>query len=130
VPLAWISEDWLAGFRRVELTDKSPLTKMLDPLTSLSIACSVIQIISFSHEIVSTVKRIKKDGSADPELREHADHLANASKGMEQYLKSCNMSHLSKIQAELQDIAAKCLETSKDIQSTLAEIDSTREATS
>lgn len=85
-----------------------------------------MQIISFSHEVASTVKRIKTEGSADPELREHADHLSNASKGLEQYLKSSLVKPLTKNQAELHDIAMKCLKTSKDIQSKLDEIDSTR----
>jgi ribosome-binding ATPase YchF (GTP1/OBG family) len=102
------------------------LFKMLDPLTCLSIACSVMQIISFSHEVTSIVKRIKKDGTADPELREHADNLSKSSDGLEQYLKSCDLKHLPKNQAELREIASKCLETSKDIQSKMDKIDSSR----
>ena len=85
-----------------------------------------MQIISFSHEVTTIAKRIKKDGTADPELREHARNLSKSSEGLEQYLKKCNLKHLPKSQAELQDIAKKCLETSKDIQSKMDEIDSTR----
>ncbi|KAN0107891.1 hypothetical protein V8E51_007633 [Hyaloscypha variabilis] len=103
-----------------------PRVKMLDPLTSLSIACSVMQIISFSHEVTSIVKRIKKDGTADPELREHADNLSKSSDGLEQYLQSCDRKHLPKNQAELREIASKCLEISKEIQSKMDRIDSSR----
>jgi hypothetical protein len=99
---------------------------MLDPLTSLSIACNVMQVISFAHEVASIVKRIKKDGTADPELREHAVNLSTSSKGLENYLKGCNPTHLPKNQAELEVVATKCLKTSKDIQLEIDKIDSTR----
>jgi hypothetical protein len=99
---------------------------MLDPLTSLSIACNVMQVISFAHEVTSIVKRIKKDGTADPELREHALNLSTSSEGLETYLKGCNPKRLPKNQVELEDIATKCLKTSKDIQSEIDKIDSTR----
>ncbi|KAH8759110.1 hypothetical protein F5882DRAFT_366438, partial [Hyaloscypha sp. PMI_1271] len=99
---------------------------MLDPLTCLSIACSVMQMISFSHEVTSIVKRIKKDGTADPQLREHADNLSKSSEGLEQYLQSCDLKHLPKNQADLREIASKCLETSKEIQSKMDKIDSSR----
>jgi ribosome-binding ATPase YchF (GTP1/OBG family) len=99
---------------------------MLDPLTCLSIACSVMQMISFSHEVTSIVKRIKKDGTADPQLREHADNLSKSSEGLEQYLQSCDLKHLPKNQADLRETASKCLETSKEIQSKMYKIDSSR----
>lgn len=99
---------------------------MLDPLTSLSIACNVMQIISFSLEVTSIVKRIKKDGTTDLGLRENAENLSASSKGLKKYLKGCDLKHLPKNQAKLQNIATKCLKTSKDIQSNMDEIDSTR----
>jgi hypothetical protein len=99
---------------------------MLDPLTCLSIACSVMQMISFSREVTSIVKRIKKDGTADPQLREHADNLSKSSEGLEQYLQSCDLKHLPKNQADLREIASKCLETSKEIQSKMDKIDFSR----
>jgi hypothetical protein len=99
---------------------------MLDPLTCMSIACNVMQIISFSHEIISIVKRIKKDGTADPELREHAANLSKSSDGLEEYLKSCDLKHLPKNQDDLCEIASRCLETSKKIQSKMDKIDSSR----
>ena len=88
----------------------------------MSIACNVMQIISFSHEVISIVKRIEKDGTADPELREHAGNLSKSSKGLEQYLKSCDLKHLPKNLADLREIASKCLETSEDIQSMLGDM--------
>jgi hypothetical protein len=99
---------------------------MLDPLTCLSIACSVMQIISFSHDVTSIAKRIKKDGTADPQLREHADNLSKSSEGLEQYLQCCDLKQLPKNQSDLREIASKCLETSKEIQSKMDKIDSSR----
>jgi hypothetical protein len=99
---------------------------MLDPLTSLSIACNVMQIISFTHEITSVVKRIREDGSVDTELREHADHISESSKGLENYLERINKKQLPKNQSSLRDIASKCLKTSKELQAKLDKVDNTR----
>lgn len=72
------------------------------------------------------MKRIKKEGTADLELREHAGNLSKTSNGLENYLKGCDLKHLPKNQVELQDVATKCLETSKRIQTLMDRIDSTR----
>jgi hypothetical protein len=100
--------------------------KMLDPLTCFSIACNVMQVISFSLEVSSIVKRIQKDGTADSELRDHASNLSKTSNDLESYLKGCDLKHLPKNQVELEDIAVKCLETSREIQALMDNIDSTR----
>lgn len=85
-----------------------------------------MQIIIFSCEVTTIVKRIKKDSTADPELREHATNLTKSSQGLENYLTNCNLQHLPKNQAELRDVAMKCMETSKEIQAKVDDIDSTR----
>jgi hypothetical protein len=100
--------------------------KMLDLLTCFSIACNVMQVISFSLEVTSIVKRIKKDGTADSELREHASNLSKTSNELENYLKGCDLKQLPKSQVELQEITVKCLETSREIQALMDNIDSTR----
>jgi hypothetical protein len=97
---------------------------MLDPLTALGIACNVMQVISFAHEVASTVKQVKKDGSVDPKLREHAGNLSNTSKQLEQSIDGSNFRPISQNQADLRNIAVKCLKTSKAMQSKLDEIDS------
>jgi hypothetical protein len=100
---------------------------MLDPLTCLSIACNVMQIISFSLEVTAITDRIKKDGTADPELREHAGNLSQSSQSLEQYLTKCHIKQLPQNQAELRAIATKCLQTSKQIQAKMDKIDSARD---
>jgi hypothetical protein len=99
---------------------------MLDPLTCFGIACNVMQVISFSIEVTSIAGRIKKDGTAGLELREHAGNLSKTSSELEHYLKCCDLKHLPKNQVELQDVATKCLETSEKIQALMDSIDSTR----
>lgn len=99
---------------------------MVDPLTCLGIACNVMQVISFSHEIYSVVKRIKEDGSVDEELRQHADHISESSQGLENYLDRVANQQLPRNQTNLKDVASKCLKTSKKIQAKLDQIDNTR----
>jgi hypothetical protein len=99
---------------------------MLDLLTCFSIACNVMQVISLSLEVTSIVKRIKKEGTADLELRQHAGNLSKTSNELENYLKGCGLKQLPKNQVELQEITMKCLEMSKEIQGLIDSIDSTR----
>ncbi|TVY49615.1 Vegetative incompatibility protein [Lachnellula occidentalis] len=99
---------------------------MVDPLTCLGIACNVMQVISFSHEIYSVVERIKEDGSVDEELRQHVDHITESSKGLENYLDRIADQQLPRNQTNLRNIASKCLKTSKKIQTKLDRIDNTR----
>ncbi|TVY31187.1 Vegetative incompatibility protein HET-E-1 [Lachnellula hyalina] len=99
---------------------------MVDPITCFGIACNVMQVIAFSHEIYSVVKRINEDGSVDEELRQHADHISESSKGLENYLDRIVHQQLPRNQATLRDVASKCLKTSKKIQTKLDRIDNTR----
>jgi hypothetical protein len=99
---------------------------MLDPLSCFGIACNVMQVISLSIEITSIVKRIKKEGTADTDLREHAGNLSKISNELENYLKGCDLKQLLKNQVELQEITVRCLETSRGIQALIDNIDSTR----
>lgn len=96
----------------------------MDPLTALGIACNVMQVISFAHEVASAVKQLKKDGSVDPKLREHAGNLSATSEQLNQSLSDFNATPISKPQADLRDIATKCLQTSTAMQSKLDQIDS------
>ncbi|TVY43928.1 Vegetative incompatibility protein HET-E-1 [Lachnellula subtilissima] len=98
----------------------------MDPLTGLGIACNVMQVISFAHEIYCVVKRIKEDGSGDKELRQQTHHISESSKGLENYLDRIVHQQLPRNQTNLRDVASKCLKTSKKIQTKLDQIDNTR----
>jgi hypothetical protein len=98
----------------------------MDPLTCLSIACSAMQIISFSHEICSLVKRIKEDGSVDQELREHIGYMSESSKSLGKYLEGIKGRQLESNQTKLEDIASKCLKTSLEIKAELDKVDNSR----
>jgi len=99
---------------------------MLDPLTSLSLACNVMQIIGFCHELTSVVNRIKNDGTVDAQLREHAVHISVASECLEAHLKRLGTKRLPTNQSNLTNIASKCLGTSKKMQDRLDIIDGSR----
>lgn len=85
-----------------------------------------MQVITFSHDIYSVVKRINEDGSVDKELRQHADHISKSSEGLENYLDRIVHQQLPRNQTTLRDVASKCLKTSKKIQTKLDQIDNTR----
>lgn len=99
---------------------------MPDPFTSLSIASSIFQIVSFSHEVYTFVKRIKEDVTVYVELREHTSHISDASRGLEEHIKGFSTNGLPNNHANLMDLAAKSLRTAEDIQNLINRVDNTR----
>ena len=99
---------------------------MLEPLSCLAIACAVMQTISFSRELTTTVKRIRKDGSGDPDLAERGTNLTIVSKTLSQYLQDPNLENIPKNQAELEAIAKKCVDTASEILKALEKISKCR----
>lgn len=51
----------------------------MEALAVFGIACNVIQVISFSHEVLSTCKRLYRDGSPQPDLEKNSDQLQRLS---------------------------------------------------
>lgn len=77
---------------------------MLDPLTAMGIACNVMQVISFCGETISLAKKIKADGTLDPNLCGYAEQLSTATMRLKQYVGSSEKP-LTKDQVELQEAA-------------------------
>ena len=94
----------------------------MDPLTALSLACNVIQIVSFSHEIFTLANQIAKDGSPDANLAENATHLSELSQNLQDSLQSQKAKSLTEQQQRLQKVAQKCLKASKDLTEELDKI--------
>jgi hypothetical protein len=95
---------------------------IMDPLTALSLACNVIQIVSFSHEIFTLANQIAKDGSPDANLAENATHLSELSQNLQESLQSQKAKPLTEQQQRLQKVAQKCLKASKDLTEELDKI--------
>ena len=88
----------------------------MDPLTALGIACNVMQILSFSHEIFTLARRIAHDGSPDASLADKSAHLSDLSEDLQGSLKKQQETkHLTKQQQCLQKVAKKCLGSAKDL---------------
>lgn len=82
----------------------------MEALAAFGIACNVIQVISFSHEVLSTCKRVCRDGSPQPDLEKNSNQLQRLSTKL---LESINepQSTLSKQQYELRSMATRLCDT-------------------
>lgn len=102
----------------------------MDPLSALAIACSVMQVISFSKEIISTTRKIREEGAVDVTLEDNAEGLSKSSNTLKEYLGKIAVRNQAPVtggnEAELRDVAAKCLKTSEDISMTIREVEGTR----
>src|ERR1700753_3864790 len=95
----------------------------MDPLSALSPACAVMQVISFSNELFGVAKRIAKDGSPDANLADNVAHLSDLSQTLEdELLLQQKTKALTKHQKSLQEVAQKCLKRSRDLTGELYKI--------
>ncbi|CAI6331880.1 unnamed protein product [Periconia digitata] len=87
---------------------------MAEALAGLSIAANVMQVISFSFEAISTLRRISRDKSPAPEATVNARALEKATLGLRKNLEPQAMQ--SPQQKELHTIATQVLELANKIE--------------
>lgn len=92
----------------------------LEPLAALGLACSVMQVISFSKELITTGKSIFRTGKVDPALSQRTDRITSLLEGLELRL-GAPQQQTTKEHAALTSIARSSLATARELQ---AEIDS------
>lgn len=91
---------------------------MLDPITALSVACSVLQIVDFAGNLISKGKKYYQ--SADGALVEHRDQTAAAdklgalAKTLSRTLPSIRNQQPSNEELAIRSIAKECEETAID----------------
>ena len=95
----------------------------MDPLSALAIAGAVMQVISFSHEMIELYGKIKSDGSPDASLAEKSTQLSSTAKILGDKLGTKWPKPLTKDQKTLQQIAEKCLDRGKDLTDELNKIE-------
>jgi hypothetical protein len=96
----------------------SPNKLRMDPLSALSLACNIMQIVSFVHEAYETSKRISEDGSADSTSLGNATRLAALSRKLDGSINAMDKP-LTKEQHDLLTTAQKCAEVSNKLQKDL-----------
>jgi hypothetical protein len=109
-------------------TQYQVLFKMLDPLSTLSLACNVFQVVSFAHESISLVKQIVKNGTPDTALAESAGRLITLTLDLQNSLNDAN-GHprpWSKDELELYNAAQKCQSAANELHQLMEKVSSSR----
>ncbi|KAN0089015.1 hypothetical protein V8E51_019275 [Hyaloscypha variabilis] len=85
----------------------------MEAVAALSVACNVMQVISFAHETISLCKRLHQGGLLDEDLANNARHLSSLSASLRDSINAVQTSRpLTKEQNGLQAVAERCLEAS------------------
>ncbi|KAK1447539.1 hypothetical protein CMEL01_09378 [Colletotrichum melonis] len=99
----------------------------LEGIAGLSLACNVMQLISFGHEAISICRRIHESGSPEPGLSEHAENLKAVCDGLEKSLgkrptpvatttPTTATTRAPTMEKRLLDLAAKCVKNARDLE--------------
>ncbi|KAJ0305294.1 hypothetical protein COL5a_008918 [Colletotrichum fioriniae] len=99
----------------------------LEGIAGLSLACNVMQLISFGHEAISMCRRVYESGSPEPGLSEHAESLKAVCDGLEKSLGKRPMPapapapaaaavRAPTMEKRLLDLAAKCIKNARDLE--------------
>ncbi|KAE9364918.1 hypothetical protein N431DRAFT_386847 [Stipitochalara longipes BDJ] len=85
----------------------------MEAVAALSIACNVMQVISFGHETISLCKRLHHGGSLNADLEHNARHLSGLSESLRDSISAARTARpLTKEQNDLKAVAERCLEAS------------------
>jgi hypothetical protein len=98
----------------------------LESLAVFSIACNVMQVISFAQDTTLRLKGIYRDGCADPDQLKATSQMRDAVGSLKDALKS-GQPH-TKEQAKLFEVANSCSEVAEKLTSKLEEYTNTSTA--
>ncbi|KAK0373283.1 hypothetical protein CLIM01_09364 [Colletotrichum limetticola] len=97
----------------------------LEGIAGLSLACNVMQLISFGHEAISMCRRVYESGSPEPDLSEYAESLKAVCDGLEKSLgkrptpvpaAAAAFTRAPAMEKRLLDLAAKCVKNARDLE--------------
>lgn len=95
----------------------------MEALAAFGIACNVMQVVSFSHEIFNLAQRIAQDGSPDASLADKSAQLSDLSQDLQGSLKMQQQTKpLTENQQRLQRLAKKCLNSAESLTEELDKI--------
>ncbi|KAI1858064.1 uncharacterized protein JN550_012886 [Neoarthrinium moseri] len=99
----------------------------MEPLSALGIACNLMQVISFTGEVIHLCKQVYKRGSQDPSLEGNAKALSSVITSLHDSLTSPeSRSPCNEATRELQDLARKCLDATSRLSAELDKIGASR----
>ena len=79
----------------------------LEGLGALSLACNIMQIISFAHETIGFCTEVYEGQSPDAQLQENAASLINLSADLENHYQARKLPHTASDRT-LAEVAKKC----------------------
>ena len=91
----------------------------MDPLSALSIACNVMQVVSFGLETISLCKAIYTNTHPDSRLADSGRHLEDLGASITRQLNQCSAEPTSKDKAFL-SVAKQCADDAKALQNEIA----------
>ncbi|KAH8893363.1 hypothetical protein GQ53DRAFT_805557 [Thozetella sp. PMI_491] len=86
----------------------------MEALVAVGIACNVMQVLSFAHEVITLCKRVHHNKSPEPTLAQNGEHLEAVVKSLAGRL-SQGPHPLMKPDQELLDIAQRCSEAAREL---------------
>ncbi|KAI1843949.1 hypothetical protein JX266_009815 [Neoarthrinium moseri] len=99
----------------------------MEPLSALGIACNLMQVISFTGEIINLCKQVYERGSQAPSLEGNAKALSSVITSLHDSLTSPeSRSPYNEATRELQDLARKCLDATSRLSAELDKIGASR----
>ncbi|KAH8898808.1 hypothetical protein GQ53DRAFT_602847, partial [Thozetella sp. PMI_491] len=94
----------------------------MEPLAALSLASSVMQLISFSREVIDVARQVHKAGSVDHDLTDRATALADLAASVRRSLPPVQPTGASLPQKELLEAAQKCGDSATDLCTEVAKV--------
>jgi hypothetical protein len=94
----------------------------MEALAGLSLACNVMQVMSFAHETFSLCKKIYSEGEANPSLGANAKTMAILTKALQNTILDHAAKPVTEADHELQSIARKCLDAANRLAAKLEDL--------
>ena len=85
----------------------------MEAIAAVSLACNVMQLISFSHEVIEVARQLYSDGCVDKDLSNVVEQLSGLTASVE---KALLPKATSSSQQRLGDVARKCRDASIKLQ--------------
>ena len=90
----------------------------MEAIAALGLACNVMQVISFSLEVISVAKQVATSGAIEPDLADRASRLSELSSSLDESLSGLP-TPLAPPQHELKEVAQKCCSASLELRDEL-----------
>lgn len=99
----------------------------MEALAALALACNLIELVSFSGEVIQVARDVYQSGKIDADLSERASRLAILSHNVAQSLDSCPNPN-TQAESDLLKTARECHEVSIELEAMLGDLSSPKKS--